>query len=373
MDLLTVVEHELGHALGFEHSAGPGVMEPTLAPGVRLTPGADPSAGATVGNVSSPSIVSNLSAQPLSIVISAPTSGTAMTGTASAQTTALPTQSSPQIASPTSAPSVLTTIGSTSIAIGVPSSSLPNQTLSVLSGITAATDGIAAVGPDFLTVSMPLPPRVETGLEGDGRDSVLRDRKDLDIGELTDQLIRAMYLDGIPVTAPVEKDPTAGVSWKQGCESFLKDEELTGWFVRRDKVAARTQGEDEVLDPALQPIAAVAAFGMALSACTALTSQTSDLGLGGLSSTAQPKTSATKRRPGRSSRSFPTYLRRQVRSPLPWAARSAGGLPTNQCSGPEGATARRSTTGTRDLRLTCRGWRTDSLTGAPGFYPGRLC
>ena len=37
MDLRTVVEHELGHALGFDHDAA-GAMEPTLAPGVQLTP-----------------------------------------------------------------------------------------------------------------------------------------------------------------------------------------------------------------------------------------------------------------------------------------------------------------------------------------------
>jgi hypothetical protein len=159
---------------------------------------------------------------------------------------------------------------------------------------------------------MALPRWVETGLEGDGHGRSVWGRKDLDNGELTDQLIRDIYLDGIPGTAPVENDPTAGASWRRGCESYLEDEALTGWFMSRAKVAARTQGEDDLLDPALRPIAAVAAFGIALSAGTALTSRTSDLGLGGLSSSAQPKTSATKRRPGRSSRRFPMYLRRQA-------------------------------------------------------------
>jgi hypothetical protein len=55
MDLLTVAEHEMGDVFGFEQSAGPGLMEPTLAPGMRLTPGADLSAKASVANVFSPS------------------------------------------------------------------------------------------------------------------------------------------------------------------------------------------------------------------------------------------------------------------------------------------------------------------------------
>jgi WD40 repeat protein len=50
MDLLTVLAHELGHVLGFEHTGTEGVMDPALPPGVRRLPSAgtaveDPTAG----------------------------------------------------------------------------------------------------------------------------------------------------------------------------------------------------------------------------------------------------------------------------------------------------------------------------------------
>src|SRR5262249_3125005 len=73
MDLLTVVTHELGHVLGFEHGAT-GVMEANLSAGVRLLPApvalGEPPA-ATPGLVARASAVtSGFTASPSSVTVS---------------------------------------------------------------------------------------------------------------------------------------------------------------------------------------------------------------------------------------------------------------------------------------------------------------
>jgi hypothetical protein len=57
MDLVTVVSHELGHVLGFDHSAT-GVMESSLAPGVRIGPEALPG-GSRLRSTHDPQVTEN--------------------------------------------------------------------------------------------------------------------------------------------------------------------------------------------------------------------------------------------------------------------------------------------------------------------------
>jgi hypothetical protein len=49
MDLLTVLKHEMGHLLGYEHTNS-GVMTDTLPPGTRRTPGSNTDSSQLAGD-----------------------------------------------------------------------------------------------------------------------------------------------------------------------------------------------------------------------------------------------------------------------------------------------------------------------------------
>jgi hypothetical protein len=75
MDLLTVLTHEVGHVLGFDHDAGNDVMAPALSPGVRLLPDADAAGAPTLAAVTT-------SGPVLPAVVSSPSVSTGLPGVA---------------------------------------------------------------------------------------------------------------------------------------------------------------------------------------------------------------------------------------------------------------------------------------------------
>jgi hypothetical protein len=313
MDLVSVVTHELGHALGFGHSDGPGLMETTLMPGVQLSPtavgaaggGSAPSTG-SMSSLNGPTTVPAPSSGGAALIAAA--SSPAPSGGSITQSTASPTQPSAPIASPASAPSILSAIGSTPILVMAPSGTMSSQTTSVLSGMTAAAmDGIAAVRADARSVLIPVPRRMGEQLEGDGRGLVLWDRRDSAGGGPPDHPIPVILPDDIPwpvpaaTAAPVAKVPPLDAPWRSACESYLENE-----------VAPPAQVEDASLNPALEPIAAAAALGVGLGISTSLASRAPASGWGGPTGAAQPRSGITQRRPGRLSRWLSLCLGRQA-------------------------------------------------------------
>jgi uncharacterized repeat protein (TIGR01451 family) len=334
MDLLTVVEHELGHILGFDdESVGSGVMEAALMPGVRLSPDSLFLAADAAANVPNPSFVPSPGTPSPSIPVSAPAIVVTTTGIASAPAQGLPsvalvsqavsrseeavapamaplTPSSNQVASlPSASVSVsgaLSAVGLAPILIGLPGSSFPVQTPPVPSGrLAVTTNGVNMVGPDVSTTLMPLP--VDTRWASGGGDSVLgNEQSPVNEGPAvgtssilaSDHTLRRQAMPVAPTVA-VEGTRPPKQPWIQACEAYLAEED----WADRGPVAAPAQDGDEPAASTLDRIATLAAvFAVALRSYRAINPRTPRGVSSDRSGMRVDETSAPRRRSGPLSR-----------------------------------------------------------------------
>jgi hypothetical protein len=151
VDLLTVVEHELGHELGFADTTGDGLMGVFLPTGVRRVPALDPAAGTSPGQgLASPPVPQPLAPVPGSGSVAGPDAVAALLGTPldtawtapAAVVGGLPGEAAP-VASP--AP-VLLTVANSSSAPPAAGSTGRREAASVL-----ALDTVFAAEPDPLS------------------------------------------------------------------------------------------------------------------------------------------------------------------------------------------------------------------------------